>query len=455
MKPNRFERYAFGPDRTKDKSERDPIGTVGRAKATLYRARSADKVPDWFDGTLEQYREEVESAVFSEHGEVEVPDEPKAASLSADVILFSGDSFERVSGHRFKKDVLRAGEFTHRSTGEKIAMPPERVRNAVTNTNRFLADGHKVPFPMRHTTEPDRNLGFWREFTFTPDGEALGLVDVERKSDLDKIGSTITDVSVQIEGPVYLSDGTALDEVFTHVCATNYPVVNKQRNFEPVALSLDAHGYSVYVQDDPPEETPSVNLDALKKMLKLSADATEADVEKAIAKMDADKAAAEKKATESKAALETANAESTSLANRLAKIEAKALDDELNLALEAGRISKEQAPIARHLLSSRVKLSLSVDGKDETRDVAEMVREFISLAPPIQKLNSATKLSADEDKARKGEVMAERRANAAAWEATHQGQKVEWFSTENIEGAGMQDYRLPKQKSAREQLGIA
>lgn len=463
MKPQRFERYAFGPDRTKDKSERDPIGTPGRARATLHRAHTATAAPEWFDGTLEQYREAVESAVFAEHGAVEVlpTEHSDIAALSADVILFSGDQFEKVGTSRFRKDVLRAGEFIHRTTGEKIAMPPARVKNAVANTNRFLADGHKVPFPMRHTSEPDRNLGFWRSFDFTPDGEALGIVDVQRPADLEKIGSTITDVSVQIEGPVYLSDGTALDEVFTHVCATNYPVINKQRNFEPVALSLDAHGYSVYVPQSHPtdEETDSVKLDDLKKLLKLSADATEDDVQKAITKLDAEKSEAERKATETKASLEatveTLRSENSHLAGRLTKIESGAIDAELNLALEAGRINKDQAPIARQLLTSRQSLKLSADGKDETREVSEIIRDFIAKATPVGKMATATKMSADEDKARKAEIMATRRMDAAAWEANHAGEKVEWFDTTNVEGAGMQDYRLPKQKPVRERLGIA
>jgi hypothetical protein len=463
---SRYETYAFGPDRTKDKTPRDPIGTPGRARATLHRAHTAATVPDWFDGTLEQYREEVESAVFAEHGAVEVQAEhADIAALSADVLLFSGEPFEKVSKSRFKKDVLRAGSFIHRTTGEPIAMPPERVKNAVANTNRFLADGHKVPFPMRHTSEPDRSLGFWRSFEFTKDDEAIGVVDVERAADLDRIGTTITDVSVQIEGPVYLSDGTALDEVFTHVCATNYPVINNQRNFEPVALSLDAHGYSVYVQATD-EETESVDLEALKKLLNLSADATEEDAQKAIAKLEADSVAAKKaaaaeakKATETKATLEATvdalRSENSHLAGRLTKVEAKAIDDELNLALDTGQVSKENAPAARAALMSRQVVKLSLDGEEKPIDLADFVRDWIKNSTPVKKLKGATTLSADEDKAKKAEIMAERRMDAAAWESNNHGQKVTWFDTSATEGPGMQDYKRPEAKPVRERLGLA
>ena len=465
MKPTRLERYAFGPDRTKDKTERDPVGTVGRARATLYRASKTETVPEWFDGTLEQYRSEVESAVFAEHGAVEVPAEHSdIAALSADVILFSGEAFEPVAKNRFKKDVLRAGEFVHRSTGDKIPMSRERVSNAVTATNRFLKE-HKVPFPMRHTSEPDRNLGFWRSFEFTDAGEAFGIVDVERATDLERIGSTITDVSVQLEGPVFLQDGTKLDEVFTHVCATNYPVINNQKNFEPVALSLDAHGYSVYVQSlSTDEETDSVKLDELKKLLKLSADATEADVEKALAKIESDKNAAlklaadaEKSKTSLEAKVETLTSENTHLAGRLTKVEAKAIDDELNLALEAGTVSTKNGPRARAALMSRatVKLSLSADGEEKDYDLAEFVRDWIKDSTPVGKLARSKSLSADEESAKKAEIMAERRMDAAAWEANHQGEKVTWFDSSATEGAGMQNYKRPDPKPVRERLGIA
>lgn len=374
-----LERCAILPPRTKDGKAHDPIGTIGRARQTLHRLRTLkDAPPEWFNGTLDEYRSEVERSIFDEYPVLKGEPVPEAepATLSADYFALSGGREFSKSGKRWRKDVLRVGEFHLPGAKSPVTFDAERLANLCKNTNALIAKGVKVPVPLRHSDDPAANVGFVPLLEMK-DGELNALFDIEDESIRPKIGKTLTDVSVRIAPNYKASDGTVFDEVIDHICITSYPVVNDQKNFEPAALGLDRGGPGLYV-----EKRTVDPLASLKKKLSLSADATESDVEKALE-------AFEKKAADEKAELERKLADSskdkTSLEARVAavestnaKLEAERIDAEVKDALDKFAITKAQEPAYRALLSARGTIALSKDGgKVEEKPIAELVREFV------------------------------------------------------------------------------
>lgn len=149
------------------------------------------------------------------------------------IVLHKGLKFdEQGAGGRFAKDVARIGRWVHPATGQEIVFDAARLNRLAEATNRYLEAGNKVPFPAGHTTDPMKNLGHWPG-PFIAHGEALvGVVEPKDATALEKIRNGVTDaVSVCIEFGISDSKGNQYDEVITHVCATDYPVVTGQQGF--------------------------------------------------------------------------------------------------------------------------------------------------------------------------------------------------------------------------------
>jgi hypothetical protein len=135
---------------------------------------------------------------------------------------------------RFRKDLIHVGKWVHPDTGQELDFSAERLDQLADETNRWLAAGNKVWFPVgapAHHSKADQHLGFWSEFEF--DGQTLwATVEIRDKETLekDKVGRTITDVSIGV-GPAVDSNGQEFEEVVQHVAATVQPVIPGQGNF--------------------------------------------------------------------------------------------------------------------------------------------------------------------------------------------------------------------------------
>lgn len=178
---------------------------------------------------------------------------------------------------RWKKEVLRVGSWIHPGTGEQLDFSLEQLHDLATSTNEWNRIGNKIWFPTgssatgvpgednNHNAAAVNNLGYWSNFRL--EGDVLyGDVEVLDDSAAPKIGKTIQDVSVGIEGPQLTQDGRVLGAVIKHVAATPRPALPGQSNF--LALSQEGAKERVFVSKPAtagvvtPSVTAPLNLEA-------------------------------------------------------------------------------------------------------------------------------------------------------------------------------------------------
>ncbi len=186
---------------------------------------------------------------------------------------------------RFKKEVLRKGRWVHPGTGEKLEFDVPLLERLADDTNRWIALGQKVHFPVgadcheEDARDARQNLGYWTNFRV--EGERL-VADVEVLEDavVSKIGKTIQDVSPEIHWPARSATGELLEAAISHVAATPIPAIPGQSNFE----RLSQLAREVNVEDD---ETVAAHpgtlaaarlLQRMRDALGLPAEATEETV---------------------------------------------------------------------------------------------------------------------------------------------------------------------------------
>lgn len=161
---------------------------------------------------------------------------------------------------RFAKDVLKVGRFVlpdgreleiHATDSQALAARKSGIMAAglpelARNTNARIALGHKVWFPEGDASTPAHNAvaslnrGYWSDFRVEGD-RLVATVEVTDEKVAAQIGKTIRDVSA---GVVWgdlarASSGQTFGCAVEHVCATSYPVVPSQNNFEPVRLARE------------------------------------------------------------------------------------------------------------------------------------------------------------------------------------------------------------------------
>ena len=134
---------------------------------------------------------------------------------------------------RFRKDLIRVGDWYAGDT--KHAVTPERLQGWASKFSAMKAKGVDVPAPEEHTNKPsDRRgtvLGMWVE------GDTLiGEIELVGE-DAIAMAAKGTKVSIYAPPSVQAGDGTKWTDAIEHVALTDYPVVNGQSNFIPIAAS--------------------------------------------------------------------------------------------------------------------------------------------------------------------------------------------------------------------------
>lgn len=440
---SQYERFAFGPERTKDKSSRDPIGTIGRARDALRRARTIEATPDWFDGTVDQYRAALTEEVEKLHGVLKDEEPSGAVASTADSFDYSGEPAKR-RANRFTKDVLRVGEFHHPAQKAPVAFPLDRLKDLVSNTRRLIEQGVKIPAPLRHTNDPAANIGFWSNPRVTEDGRLVADLSVEDPDVLPKIGKTLTDVSVRISPNHKAPDGTVLDEVIDHICITSYPVIAGQKNFEPatVALSFDRDGAAIYRMKS--EKRTVDPLAKIKAKLNLSAGATEDEVEAALQKFENAETERQKLADQ----LDAEKSGKVELLDRLGRLEADKIEREVAEFAEKGVLNEQSKARVRALLSHKADSGkvthFDKDGAKREESVPDAVRGLLKTLTPWtvdlsrRMSGKVVELSQDADKSEIAEANRLTEYEAQSMERQNPGMKVEWSKDED----GRKSYRL-------------
>lgn len=156
--------------------------------------------------------------------------------LSNVKLLHRGNKFADRGAGLFLKDLMHDGEWIHPLTNQIIIVTPEVRGSIEANMKKFLSAGNKVPMPDGHTSDTERNKGFWPGPFVAMGEDILAMAQpLNGKIKQQMLDGTADAVSV-CWYPKYLdSNGNKYEDVFEHVCLTNYPVITKQRKF--IALS--------------------------------------------------------------------------------------------------------------------------------------------------------------------------------------------------------------------------
>jgi len=137
---------------------------------------------------------------------------------------------------RFEKELLREGKWIHPQKKFRLKVTQERMANWIRKFKEMLSSGIKVPVPYGHSYDPKDNAG-WLEDLKLVGKSLIGVLNIPRKEDAERFGTTIKDVSVSINPDFVDGTGRIWGEVIEHVAATLHPVVNGQSNF--IALGQD------------------------------------------------------------------------------------------------------------------------------------------------------------------------------------------------------------------------
>ncbi|MCE5281958.1 MAG: hypothetical protein LLG93_07625 [Deltaproteobacteria bacterium] len=190
---------------------------------------------------------------------------PKGTKMSGSMLLpYAGEAFSKQGGDEFSKDVLRVGKWTHPDTGEVVDITPERLRKIYENSNRYLGVVGSVPFPDGHRWDAVSNLGHWPGPYVLLGDRLFSRVKATEPRARDMIlNGTLRGVSAVLSRDRKDQAGNTYDEVITHICATDYPVVTDQGSFVP--LGSDPLEEAVVLR--PAESSVQGSLDAFSTAL--------------------------------------------------------------------------------------------------------------------------------------------------------------------------------------------
>lgn len=166
------------------------------------------------------------------------------------LVLAKGDFLSQGSG-RFAKEIAHVGTWIHPGTGQTITFTPERIEKLAAANERYVKNGNKIPFPDGHSFKSVDNLGHWPGpfMLEKAAGKFMGVVDVKDAKALEKLSAkAITGVSALIEFNVTDPTGATYEEVCTHICATEYPVITGQEGFIELAAKDAAH--DLYIPEE-------------------------------------------------------------------------------------------------------------------------------------------------------------------------------------------------------------
>ena len=148
------------------------------------------------------------------------------------------DNFKTVTPGVFRKDVIRTGTWWT-SGGKAIEVTPERMDRWCERFRVMKAAGIKVDAPYDHSDDSRDNAGFVRAMERIGDTLYVEL-EVPRAEDQNRIGSTVTEVSLSVNPAFVAGDGKNYGECIEHVAPCTRARVSGQSNFERLAARSGA-----------------------------------------------------------------------------------------------------------------------------------------------------------------------------------------------------------------------
>lgn len=158
-----------------------------------------------------------------------------------------------LSQGKYKKPILRVGEFQKKTDGTRFSFSKEHLDYFASSFS------NRVPVPLEHTTDPDKNRG-WVTGMEVEGDTLFGTFELSEMVQ----DPNIFDTSVYIP----IEDGRV--QPIEHVALTSYPVVDGLGKFESIACSL------VPLKEE--KSIVAVNWANLRTILELSEDLTEENV---------------------------------------------------------------------------------------------------------------------------------------------------------------------------------
>lgn len=316
--------------------------------------------------------------------------------LKSAILLCQGKKFQSQGLGKFAKDILIEGKYTHPSTGQLVDITVERMHKLAHNTAEYQRNGNKVPFPDGHTTESMKNLGDWDPTFIVQEGKLWGVVNPRAKGVEERLAAGAIDgVSAMIEFDVTDSKGRVYDEVITHICATDYPVIIGQKPFIPLSR-MGGADIPLFLSTELAGLAPEKGNSMLKKMalaLGLAETATEEEILAALGKAtDAQKSALARVKTDEALALSLKEQGFELKDGKAVKLEKK---DEPETQKEKEYLSRIQALEAKDALSRLNAAKATADEWIKKGIVPPTVKEKLSKLFALKTKVEALALAAD------------------------------------------------------------
>ena len=310
------------------------------------------------------------------------------------------DAVNLDAGRRFWKELIREGRWTNAHAGFTLEVDAARMKQWKEGFDKMAEAGIRVPVPWGHSYDPRDNAGFVEELELR-DSALWGLLSVPNEPDAEKLGRTVTGVSVSINPNFTDGSGRDWGEVIEHVALTNYPVVGPQGGFLPAsAVNGDSRRALELELDGGKGQLP--DLEALRLDLGIDgelnranfADAVRARFDELNAELENSKAELVElramdpdRAADDEAARQTQtqqHPQDSELTGRLCQLERERADRELGDAVLLGRFTRPAAEALRNLLTAGVTASYAFDaaGAEQlARQAGQLARDIIANTP--------------------------------------------------------------------------
>ncbi len=139
----------------------------------------------------------------------------------------------------FEKEMIYEGNFA--KGDHRFIVTKEDLQHWKLTHGGMLATGIKIPVPVEHTTDPEKNRGevIGVDVRTRPDGKLAAYGRVKFNDAAAAAQHKNSDVSIYVEPSFKDGNGTVWRRPIRHLALTNYPVIPGLGTFQPIAASFE------------------------------------------------------------------------------------------------------------------------------------------------------------------------------------------------------------------------
>jgi len=194
--------------------------------------------------------ERAKTGVFSEAGEQAVA--LLVSDLDERVIPLS----ETADGVTLMKELIYDGDFVKdvgKSNEIRFSVTPKLRQHWIDQHEVMTANGVKVPLPLEHTVDPEKNRGYLLNLKNGIDSKGrnalFGVMHFPNKDDASRLTKT-ADVSIYVPPSSQDGKGNQYHRPIKHVAFTTYPVIPDLDGFTAIAASFAASASTNDAEND-------------------------------------------------------------------------------------------------------------------------------------------------------------------------------------------------------------